>query len=158
MSWDNVATAAKRILAGLCVCCVLLCGTGCSKKSTPEAEAIELAMESFAMSGEKPVKYVIEDLLRGRGDEIKPQGWQAKRKDARTFLVSYTYRVFSFERGTGEKGFFFIVDLNSGSVRNVTGKYQKELEPLSQPFRDEKEIAEELVKGLDESRVNIPAK
>ena len=97
----------------------------CSKGLSPEAKAIELVRESRVLSEELPVALVIKDLLKERKDEIKPIGWNVRRKEDQVYLVSYTYKIYSFDEGSGEGGYFFEVNLSSESVINVTEKYKR---------------------------------
>jgi hypothetical protein len=50
----------------------------------------------------------------------------------------------------GERGFFFEVDVDSGSVRNVTKEVTGKMGSLSPSFKKEGEISEQLMKKLGE--------
>ena len=51
---------------------------------------------------------------------------------------------------TGERGFFFEVNLDTEAVRNVTKEVARKMVPLSLPFKDEKQIPEKLMQQLEE--------
>jgi hypothetical protein len=128
---------------------------GCSEHRSPEDRAIALVKESQALKAGVSVNDMIETLLNERENEIRPIGWEAKRVDNQRYLISYTYRIFSFERGVGHGGYFFDVDLNTGSVRNVTSKYEGDFKSLAPAFKDEKEIAEEFLEKLEKSKEDL---
>jgi hypothetical protein len=106
--------------------------------------------ESQALGGKQSVKLVLDKWLKERGEEIKPIGWQVSKEHDEVYLVSYMYKVYSFREGTGERGFFFEVDVDSGSVRNVTKEVTRKMGSLSPSFRKEGEISEQLMKKLGE--------
>jgi hypothetical protein len=136
----------SRIFLIILSCIFLWC---CSKGLTPEKKALRLVLESHALGGDLSVGDAIERVIREGGDNIKSVGWYVSRIDGRVYLVAYRYNIYSFERGTGERGFFFEVDLGDGSVRNVTEEYTMDMRPLSEPFKDEEEILEEFIEGSD---------
>ena len=53
--------------------------------------------------------------------------------------------MFSFVEGSGEKGFFFEVDLDNESVINRTDEYLKKMKPLSDAYKSEKEIYKDII-------------
>jgi len=106
--------------------------------------------ESQALGGNQSVKLALDKWLKERGEEIKPIGWRVSKEHDEVYLVSYMYKVYSFREGTGERGFFFEVDVDSGSVRNVTKEVTRKMGSLSPSFRKEGEISEQLMKKLGE--------
>lgn len=128
----------------------------CSRKFSPEEKAIKLVEESRALAGDLSVKLTIEKWLKEKGEEVKPIGWKVSKKNDQVYLVSYKYKIYSFREGTGERGFFFEVDLNSGSVRNVTRRFTRKLDPLASPFEKEEEISEKLMQKIREKEETLP--
>jgi hypothetical protein len=114
----------------------------CSQGLSPEKKALALVLESHALGDNLSVDEVIDKMTREGGENIRPLGWDVSRIEGGIYLVSYMYNIYSFQEGTGRRGFFFEVDLKDGSVRNVTEEYLKKISPLSKPYKDEKEIIE----------------
>jgi hypothetical protein len=122
----------------------------CSKELSPEEKALKLVEKSKALGSNHSVKRALDKWLKARGEEIKPIGWQVSKEHDEVYLVSYMYKVYSFREGTGERGFFFEVDIDSGSVRDVTKEVTRKMGSLSPSFRKEGEISEQLMKELGE--------
>jgi hypothetical protein len=123
----------------------------CSKGLPPEKKALVLVLESNALGEDLSVDNAIEKMISKGEDRIKILGWDVSRIDGQIYLVSYRYNIYSFEEGTGERGYFFEVDLGNDSVRNVTEEYTMKMNPLSKPFKDEKDILEKFREDLDTS-------
>jgi hypothetical protein len=114
----------------------------CSKGLSPEKKALGLVLKSHALGGDLSVDDEIDKMIREGGDNIKHLGWDISSIEGGIYLVSYRYDIYSFQEGTGRRGYFFEVDLKDGSVRNVTEEYLKKMSPLSKPYKSEKEIIE----------------
>jgi len=123
--------------------------TCCSQGRSPEKKALALVLESHALGDDLSVYDVIDKMIREGGDNIRPLGWDVSRIEGGIYLVSYRYNIYSFQEGTGRRGYFFEVDLKDGSVRNATEEYLKNMSPLSKPYKDEKEIIEEFREDSD---------
>ena len=139
----------RLLLIFLLIISVLMI-TSCAKELPSEERALKLVEESKALGGNKSVKRTLDKWLKESGEEIKPIGWHVSKEHDAVYLVSYKYKVYSFREGTGERGFFFEVDLNSGSVRNVTKEVTQKMGSLSPSFAKEGEISEQLMKKLGE--------
>lgn len=84
---------------------------------TPPAEtAIQLTKASRAIDGLTPVDNFCRSDMESKKGYLKIHGWRAKRIDEGKYLVSYT-----FDQGSGERGYFFDVDVGSGIVRSAVG-------------------------------------
>ena len=125
--------------------------TGCSREIPPEEKAIRLVEASQALGGSLSVKMTIDNWLAERGDKVKPIGWAVHKKQDHVYLVSYTYNVYSFREGTGERGFFFEANLATGAVRNVTKDFVREMGPLS-PSLKEGEVREKLMQRFEDEQ------
>ena len=139
----------KTLLTSLLVSLALIV-TGCPKKLTQEEKAIRLVKESETLGGNTTVRLRLDQWLEEQGDRVRPIGWNVTQKSDQVYLVSYKYRVYSFGEGTGERGFFFEVNLDTEAVRNVTKEVARKMVPLSLPFKDEKQIPEKLMQQLEE--------
>jgi len=127
---------------------------GCSQDLSPEHEALELVQNSYALGGDLPVVLHIKKRMEDQKDDVREIGWEVTRKDKDTYLISYIFRIYSFSRGVGERGYFFEVDLRSEEVRDVTNEKILMMKPLSANYKDDKDIFDESVKkieGLKES-------
>jgi hypothetical protein len=142
----------KRIPIITLLMVTALIAMSCSQKVSPEETAIKLAEESKALGGNLSVKLAIEKWLEERGDEVRPIGWDASKKDDQLYQVSYKYKIYSFREGTGDRGFFFEVDLAAGSVRNVTREVMSKMGALTPSFKREEEIREEFMQKLREDK------
>ena len=118
---------------------------GCQQRLRPEERAIRLVEDSQALGGELSVKLTIDKWLKEKGEEVRPMGWRITKKDDQVYLVGYKYRVFSFEEGSGERGFFFEVNLANEVVHDVTETVIREMGSLAPPLRNDKDIPEELL-------------
>ena len=121
----------------------------CSKGLSPEKRALAMVLKSHALGGNLSVDDIIEKMIREGGDNIRPLGWDVDRIDGQIYLVSYRYNIYSFKDGTGVRGYFFKVDLGNSSVTNVTDEYMMKMNPLSKPYKDEKEIIDEFREDSD---------
>ncbi len=121
---------------------------GCSRKLPPEAKAIEMVKHSHALGGDRSVEVFIETWLREKGDEVKPMGWEVEAEGKYLYLVSYRYELHSFKLGIGQRAYFFRVNLNTGTVRDVTGEFRRKMKPLAPPFSSEKEATEKIFENL----------
>lgn len=128
---------------------------GCSEHQSPEEKAITLVKESQALKFGVSVNDMIETLLKERDNEIRPIGWEAKLVGNHRYIISYTYKIYSFDKGVGNGGYYFDVDLNSGSVRNVTKKYEEDFKSLVPAFKDEKEIVEEFLEHAEKPEQDL---
>ena len=127
---------------------------GCQQRLRPEERAIRLVEESRALGGELSVGHAIEAWLEARGEDVRPIGWTANKKDNQVYLVGYKYKVFSFEKGSGERGFFFEVNLITEAVQNVTERVTLEMGSIAPPLKDGKEIPDQLLqKWVEEERM-----
>ena len=123
---------------------------GCSRELPPEEKALKLVEASQALGGDQSVKLTLNSWLKERGEEVRPIGWHVSKEHDEVYLVSYKYKIYSFKEGMGERGFFFEVDVDSGSVRNVTKEVTGKMDSLSPSFKKEGEISEQLMKKLGE--------
>jgi hypothetical protein len=119
----------------------------CSGNAPPEKRALELAKDSYALDGDKPAYRIIEEFTRRKGDDVKPIGWEVEKKADNKYLVSFKYKIYSFNEGVGERGFFFEVDLDNGSVTDKTEEILENMKPLSSAYKNEKEIFREMIGG-----------
>ena len=124
--------------------------SGCQRDLSPKERAFELVKNSNVINKDLPVKKVIEEWLKENKNEVKPIGWKVSKKDDQVYLVSYHYKTYSFNKGSGERVFSFQVDLDTGVVKDVTKEMEKRMMPLAKPFQDENEISEELLNKLSE--------
>lgn len=81
-----------------------------------ENKAIQLTKKSYAMGDYLNVETRIKDLLKSEKGALKIVGWRARKIDDQTFLISYT-----FDKGGGDIGYFFEVNLLAEIVRKVSG-------------------------------------
>ncbi len=116
----------------------------CQQRLRPEERAIKLVEDSQALGGELSVKQIIDKWLKEKGEEVRPMGWSVEKKDDQVYLVGYKYRIFSFQRGSGERGFFFEVNLATEEVQNVTQRKMREMGSLAPPLKDEDDISDQL--------------
>lgn len=125
---------------------------GCQQRLRPEERAIRLVEDSLALGGELSVKHSIDKWLIEKGEEVRPMGWRVNKKDDQVYLVGYEYRIFSFQEGSGESGFFFEVNLATGAVQNVTQRVVREMGSLAPPLRNDKDIPEELLDEWEDTQ------
>jgi hypothetical protein len=121
----------------------------CSKGLSPEKKALAIVLRSNALGGNLSVEDVIKEMISEGGDNIRPLGWDVSRIEGQIYLVSYRYNMYSFEDGTGVRGYFFKVDIGNGSVSDVTNEYMMKMNPLSKPYMDEKEILDDFRENAD---------
>jgi hypothetical protein len=117
----------------------------CQQRLRPEERAIRLVEDSQALGGELSVKHAIDKWLKEKGEEVRPMGWRVTKKGDKVYLVGYEYRIYSFQEGSGESGFFFEVNLATEAVQNVTQRETREMDPLAPPLRNDEDIPEELL-------------
>lgn len=127
----------------------------CSEELPPEKKALKIAKYSYVLNEEKPVYRFIDDFIRQKGDNAKPGVWKVEKITDNKYLVSYKYKLYSFNEGIGEKGFFFEVDLETGSVIDRTKEYLEKMTPLSNAYKSEKELFKEII-NEDESMTIEP--
>jgi hypothetical protein len=128
---------------------LLMFSASCRNDLTPKQKALDLAKKTVmedGLSAENHIKKMIED----GGNDIKPQGWDIEKIEDQIFIVKYKYKIYSFEKGIGEQGYFFQVDLKKNEVVDVTDQYLQRMAPLSKPFKNEEEIDKSLFKNSDE--------
>ena len=135
----------NNLLFSVVLIIVSLAVIGCSQKS-PEYKAIEMTKKSYALGGSLTVERTIQDWLKEKKDEVKPIGWEASRKNEQIYLVSYTFEIYSFTEGVGERGYFFEANIAAEVVHNITSEYERDRKHLSPAFKDEKELFEELLR------------
>jgi hypothetical protein len=126
---------------------------GCSNDPPPEKRALKIVMDSSVLDEDKSVYRFIREFIDQKGDDVKPIGWNVERKPDNKYLVSYKYKLYSFNEGIGEKGFFFEVDLDNESVTDRTKEYLEKMKPLSNAYKSEKELFKEIVNGEDSTMV-----
>lgn len=119
--------------------------TGCSENLPPERYAAEIVKDSYVLSKDKTVYRFIEEFIRQKGDDVKPGSWNAEKMTDNKYLVSYKYKLHSFNEGVGERGFFFEVDLSDELVIDRTKEYLEKMKPLSKIYNNEKEILREII-------------
>jgi len=141
----------KAFLTSIMSTLAFIMMTGCSREIPPEEKAIRLVEESQALVSGLSVKMTIDNWLEERGDKVKPIGWAVHKKKDQVYLVSYTYNVYSFGEGTGERGFFFEANLATGVVLNVTKDFVQEMGFLSPSFKEE-EVREKLMQKFEDER------
>lgn len=130
---------------------ILVC---CKQGLRPEEKAIQLAEESQALGGETTVGRTIETWLKAKGEDVRPIGWSVTKKDDQVYLVAYEYKIYSFRHGSGERGFFFEVDLSTEEVENITEELTRELGSLAPPLRDEETMSDQLLqKWIEKEKV-----
>jgi len=120
----------------------------CSNPSSPERKALSLA-RTFVMENGSSAEKNIERMIKEGGNEVKPLGWDVYKKDDQVYLVRYRYELHSITKGIGERGYFFEVDPAKGIVTNVTDIYLKKMKPLSGPYKNDKEVVEDLMKNAE---------
>ena len=106
---------------------------------------MDLARKSHALGQDSSVETKIEKIIADGQGDIKPIGWEVNKIGDNLYLVNYKYNIYSFEEGTGERGFFFRVDLKDGLVSDVTDQYLQQMKPLSKAYKDEKEILDDFI-------------
>ena len=116
----------------------------CQQRLRPEEKAIRLVEESNAFEGGLPVRLSIDTWMKIKGNEVRPMGWRVTKKDDQIYLVAYEYRIYSFREGSGERGFFFEVNLATEMVQNVTQRMTREMGSLAPPLKDEDGISDQL--------------
>jgi hypothetical protein len=79
-----------------------------------EEMAIELTKKSYALDRFSDVEAIMRKWAEENSGKFQIVGWKAKRIDDRTFLVSYTA-----SDGLSTKGFYFDIDVNTGTVRHI---------------------------------------
>lgn len=84
---------------------------------------------------------------------IELEGLGGEKKANHKYLISYKYRLFSFEEGAGEKGSFFKVDLDDKSVIDRTKEYLEKMDPFKNAYKSETEIFKELINEDDSTNV-----
>jgi hypothetical protein len=114
--------------------------------------------DSHALGGGLPVGHRLQTKAQEEEDNFKPLGWEAVRRSDQLYLVRFAYKIFSWEKGSGEGGYFFLVDLENEGVKNVTNDYEQTIGPLSPPYRDVKEIPEKLMQKLREDEKVLSGK
>ena len=122
----------------------------CSQQR-PEYKALQLAQKSHTLSDDKSVESFIENFLKERNNEVKGMGWEVRTEENQIYIVSYMYKIHSFKYGVGKRGYFFSVNLNDGSVRNVTPEYVQKMPPLQKPYKDEDELLDDVLKQHTEN-------
>jgi hypothetical protein len=94
------------------------------KKLSPKEKAISLVKKSYGVIGQPSAS--TETNIRWSMQKIKGDlniiGWRARKVSDGSYFVSYTY-----DKGEGEDGYFFEVNLPSKVVRNVVGDTVLEL-------------------------------
>ena len=126
----------------------------CRQDVPPERKAIDLIKASHALGGELSVERTIDNWLTEKKDEVKPIGWNVTIKTDHTYLVSYAFQIYSWEKGSGEDYYYFLVNLENENVQNVTDKYNQQTKSLSAPFKDVAEISEQLIpKIIEEEKI-----
>ena len=93
------------------------------KTSSPEEEAIRLTRNSYALDGKSSTERAIRDVLQKKKGPLGIPGWRAKKVDEGHYLVSFT-----FDQGSGERGWFFDVHIKENIVRLIAD--DPELEKL----------------------------
>jgi hypothetical protein len=79
-----------------------------------EETAIELTKKSHALDRFFDVETLMRKWTEENSGKIQIIGWKAKRIDERTYLVGYTA-----SDGLSTKGFYFDIDINTGTVRHI---------------------------------------
>ncbi len=79
-----------------------------------EERAIEVVKRSEALLRNTSVESIVNKWAEENASKFKVVGWQAKKKDEQKYLVSFTAMD-----GDTQKGFYFEVDVPSGTVRNL---------------------------------------
>jgi hypothetical protein len=107
---------------------------------SPEDSAILLAKAPY-VAGFSQKESQIRDWLKRKRGELQIIGWKAEKIDDQTYLVSYT-----FDDGSGERGYFFEVNLFARIVRDVLGDPALEKKYGIEPVK----TAEEFLQGIGE--------
>jgi hypothetical protein len=79
-----------------------------------EKQAIELVKKSHAIDRFSDVETLMEKWADENSGKLQIIGWNAKRMDDQTYLVSYTA-----SDGLNTRGFYFDLDTNTGLVRHI---------------------------------------
>ena len=140
----------KRITLKTAAVLLFIVMMACSMNESPEERAVRIVKKSNVMEKGNSVEQVLQNFIKNKGDKIKAIGWEAARKNDKIYLVSYKYKIFSFDEGSGVRGYFFMVNFETETVKNVTKDYVKKMEPLSRPLTEEKELVEQILKEKDE--------
>ncbi len=143
----NPGKKVRKTAALLAVLGIFLVSS-CSEGGAPAEKALRLVKNSHTLGGEDTVEKTIEDWVRQSSDDVKPIGWEAEKKSPGAYLVKYRYEMYSFEKGAGEGGYFFEVDMADSRVRNVTGRFNSETRRLTPVFSNEDQAREGVVQDL----------
>jgi hypothetical protein len=79
-----------------------------------EEVAIEVTKKSHVLDRFSNVETIMKKWAEENSGKFQIVGWKAKRIDDRTYLVSYTA-----SDGLSTKGFYFDIDINTGTVRHI---------------------------------------
>jgi hypothetical protein len=89
-------------------------------KQTPEQEAIWLAnLDGISPAGDPTVEGFANGMLRNLKGPLRVEGWNAKRLDDQTYMVSYVYDL-GVPPNIRTAGWVFEVNLQAHIVRDVT--------------------------------------
>ena len=122
----------------------------CRQRLRPEETAIRLVKESNTFEGGLPVGLTIDAWLKIKGEEVRPIGWSVSKKNDQVYLVGYKYKIFSFREGSGERGFFFEVNLATEVVQNVTERVTREMGSLASPLTNDEDIPAQLLQNWED--------
>lgn len=79
-----------------------------------EERATELVKKSHAIDRFSDVETLMKKWADVNSGKFQIIGWQAKKIDDKTYLVSYTA-----SDGLGTKGFYFDININTGTVKHI---------------------------------------
>jgi hypothetical protein len=147
----NVLREMARLIQILLVSMLLT--AGCTEKMSPEQRAIELTKGSWALGDGMTVAETLDKRIQVSRGDWKPMGWQAKKQQDGRWIVSYRFKVFTFDQGAGERAYYFQVDLEKEAVRDVTSDWNETVAAPLPAFKDEKEVASEFVNSLREEEL-----
>jgi predicted Zn finger-like uncharacterized protein len=82
--------------------------------STPEEKAIAIVKRSDVLLKMTSVEAIVDKWAQDNAGRYKVVGWQAKQIDEQRYLVSYTAL-----EGNAPKGFYFVADLQNGTVEDL---------------------------------------
>lgn len=90
-----------------------------TEEAVPEVQdegerAVEMVKKSHVLDPVFPVEAVLKNWSKTSAGKMQVIGWQAKKMGDQVYVVSYTA-----SDGLNTKGFYFEVNLENGTVRNV---------------------------------------
>jgi predicted Zn finger-like uncharacterized protein len=85
--------------------------------ATPEEKAVAMVKKSDVLLKMTTVESIVDKWAKDNAAKYKIVGWQAKKIEEQQYLVSYTAM-----EGDKPKGFYFIADIQNGTVEDLAHK------------------------------------